>query len=105
MLPKKNRPGRKLVEQIFKSGRTISGERLVLKFIIYPRESLPQISFIVPKNVVKKPTRRNFLRREGYNAVEKYIFKLPGGFCGAFIFKKETLDLENEIKNILNKLR
>ena len=69
MLPKKNRADRKAVEKIFKEGKFINSQNLTFKFL--PNSStLPQISFIVPKNVAKLAVKRNYLRRLGYSALK-----------------------------------
>ncbi len=105
MLPKKNRADRKAVEKIFKEGKFINSQNLTLKFI-KSDSAVPQISFIVPKSVAKLAVKRNYLRRLGYSVLEKHLKELPP-ITGAFVFKKYQDDisiLENEIKNIFNKL-
>ena len=119
MLSKKNRTNKKLVDKIFKEGRFINSPNLTFKFL--KEESLcPKIAFIVPKNVSKKAVDRNLLRRRGYFVISKHLAHFPADFVGAFVFGKKSmdvfgvrknktrnpiLDLENEIKIILNKLR
>ena len=59
------------------------------------------------KNIAKIAVRRNLLRRKGYTVLRKYINRFPIGITGAFIFKKYQDDMsriEDEIKNILNKI-
>ena len=61
---------------------------------------------IAPKAVSRLAVKRNLLRRRGYRALEKYINEIPS-LLGVFIFKKYQDDvsiLENEIKNIFNKI-
>ncbi|OGI92716.1 hypothetical protein A2933_00660 [Candidatus Nomurabacteria bacterium RIFCSPLOWO2_01_FULL_46_18] len=103
MLPKKNRIDRKTVAKIFKIGRFVGSQNLTLKFI---KESGGQsrISFVVPKNVARASSKRNYLRRRGYIIIEKYLNRFPLGFYGVFIFKTINIDIENEIKTILTKL-
>lgn len=107
MLKKKNRADRKTIEQIFKSGRAVRGASLTFRFLRGAGALGVQISFIVPKNISKKATERNKLRRRGYQILGKYIDKLPAGLAGVFIFKKrqdDALKLEHEIKNIVSKI-
>ena len=106
MLPKKNRADKKAVEKIFKKGLFIGSKNLNLKYILENTTTSPQISFIVPKTVERKAVRRNYLRRRGYIILKKYFRDIPNGFSGAFIFKKTVpvLEIENEIKNLLNKI-
>jgi len=120
MLIKKNRADKKAVERIFKEGKFVSSPHLTFKFILKAtgqtygnshRSDLwgnsPQISIIAPKNIAKLATKRNLLRRRGYDALKKHIDDFPAGVLGVFVFKKyqdDVLILENEIKNILTKI-
>ncbi|MEK9181675.1 MAG: ribonuclease P protein component [Patescibacteria group bacterium] len=107
MLPKKNRADKKAVEKIFKTGKFLTSFSLTFKFILNNNSTVPQISFIAPKSVAKLAVQRNLLRRRGYAVLGKYIQKFPSGLVGAFVFRKYQDDIsiiENEIKNILNKI-
>ncbi len=106
MLPKKNRADKKAVEKIFKKGKFVDSLNLTFKFLIIP-EKERKISFIAPKNIAKKAVERNHLRRLGYSALEKILNNFPAGIAGTFVFKRyenNILIIENEIKNILNKI-
>ena len=106
MLPKKNRADKRAVEKIFKKGKFVDCLNLTFKFLI-TSEKERKISFIVPKSVAKKAVKRNYLRRLGYFALQKHFNSLPFGIIGVFIFKKYQDDIsiiENEIKNIFNKI-
>lgn len=105
MLPKKNRVDKKTIEKIFKKGKFVNSLNLTFKFIKTNGER--RISFITPKTISKKAVIRNSLRRRGYIILKKYFNKFPIGITGVFIFKKyqdDVLIIENEIKNILNKI-
>lgn len=107
MLLKKNRADKKAVEKIFKEGKFINSPILTFKFIFSGDLNVPQISFIVPKSVAKLATRRNLLRRRGYDALKKHITGFPLGTLGVFVFKVDQGDIsiiENEIKKILSKI-
>ncbi|MCX6757491.1 MAG: ribonuclease P protein component [Candidatus Nomurabacteria bacterium] len=119
MLPKKNRADRKTVEKIFKEGRFINSANLSFKFLLNKNASVSQISFITPKTVSKKAVVRNLLRRRGYAVLRKYFLILPKGLNGVILFGKNSegvfggrknnsynpiINLENEIKIILNKI-
>lgn len=107
MLPKKNRADKKALDKIFKEGKFFTFPDLTFKFLLEKNSKPSRISFIVPKTVAKKAVTRNSLRRKGYIALEPYISQFPLGLTGAFVFKKlvsDTLIIQNEIKNILNKL-
>jgi len=118
MLPKKNRADKKTIEKIFKEGRFVSSSNLTLKFI-KGNKDIKQISFITPKTASKKAVVRNLLRRRGYSVLKRYFKDIPSGFVGAIVFGKKSTsvfagiknknynpisNLENEIKNILNKI-
>lgn len=106
MLPKKNRANKKLVGKIFKEGALIGSYFLSLKYVLTKSTIPPRISFVVPKKIENKAVKRNSLRRRGYLILEKYFKKIPNGFSGVFIFNKTStvLEIENEIKKILNKI-
>ena len=117
MLPKKNRADKKQIEEIFKKGKFINSPNLTFKFIVratcrtcgnsHMSDMWPQISFIAPKSVAKLAVKRNLLRRRGYSALAKHLDQFPDGLLGVFIFKKplnSVLEIENEIKTILNKI-
>ncbi len=107
MILKKNRVDKKNIDLIFKEGKFLVSPSLTFKFILTSNQNPPRISFIAPKNIAKLATKRNKLRRRGYTALRKFINEFPFGLLGAFVFKKheeDVLILENEIKNILNKI-
>ena len=106
MLPKKNRVNKKEVDLLFKEGKFVSSPNFTFKFKI-TKLPVPQISVIVPKAVAKLAVKRNLLRRRGYSVLEKHLKQFPAGLLGVFVFKKYQEDvviIENEIKNILNKV-
>ena len=107
MLSKKNRLDKKGVDKVFLEGRFINSSFLTFKFLSTKDQHSPHISFIAPKSVAKFAVNRNILRRRGYTALKKYINQFPSGLLGAFIFKRyqdDVLILEDEIKEILNKI-
>ena len=107
MLAKENRADKGDIDFLFKKGNSISSPNLNFKFILTTDAILPRISFIAPKNVAKLAVKRNLLRRRGYNTLRKHINDFPLGLIGVFLFKKYQDDvsiIENEIKNILNKI-
>jgi ribonuclease P protein component len=107
MLPKKNRADKKVIEKIFKEGKFINSPSFTFKFILSKSSNKTHISFIAPKNIAKLAVKRNSLRRKGYVVLKKYINQFPLGTLGVFIFKKPEEDIskiENEIKNIFNKI-
>lgn len=122
MLRKENRLTGRLVDEIFKTGRFVGGNNLTLKFILKSHPDTPRIGFIVPKTTAKLAVTRNLLRRQGYQAVVKYLPAFPLGFVGAFVFGKKSPEtfahsnqrksttqnpgniLDNEIKSLLIKI-
>lgn len=106
MLPKKNRVDRKEIDKIFKEGKFLNSPSLTFKFI-KAKISYSRVSFIAPKSIAKLAVKRNSLRRKGYSALGKYFYKIGAGIVGVFIFKKgeDSIPiLENEIKNIIDKI-
>ena len=107
MLPKKYRANTKDVELIFQKGIFLGSPNLTFKYFRSQPNERIKISFIAPKNIAKMAVQRNLLRRRGYIALGKYINQFPLGITGVFVFKKYQDDIsiiENEIKNILNKI-
>ena len=107
MLPKENRVDKRDIDFLSKKGNSINSSDLSFKFILTTDATLPRISFIAPKNIAKLAVLRNSLRRRGYDALRKHIRSFPRGLIGVFLFKKNQQDvptIENEIKNILNKI-
>lgn len=120
MLTKNNRLDRKTVEKVFKEGRFVGSTNLTLKYMLKNLDKGFKIAFITPKTASKKAVDRNLLRRRGYAIIRKHYNKaIPTSFIGCFVFGKKsmesfggrknstynpTLNLENEIKNILNKI-
>lgn len=106
MLKKANRADKKTIERIFKEGRFINSTILTFKFLKNSNRKR-RISIVVPKSVAKLAVKRNLLRRLGYKSLEKQIKEPPLGVVGALIFKKyeeNIAKIEDEIKNIFNKL-
>ena len=102
MLLKKNRANREDLNKVFKNGLFLSSPNLSFRYI---KALDNKISFITPKTVSKSAVKRNFLRRKGYFFLKKHINLLKSPAVGAFLFKKNNIeDLENEIKNILNRV-
>ena len=105
MLPKKNRVDKKTLTRIFKEGKSISSSFLTFKFM---RGSAgKRVSFTAPKTVAKLATKRNLLRRRGYQALEKHFKNMPDNIKGVFIFKQantSSADLEMDIVKILQKI-
>lgn len=102
MLPKNNRANRKDLDKVFKKGSFLVSQSLTFRYI---KSKTNKISFITPKTVSKSAVVRNSLRRQGYLALKRSIKNIPFPVVGAFLFKKKnTENLENEIKTIFNKV-
>lgn len=107
MLSKKNRADKKDIDLLFERGKSITSPSFNFKFILRNNVIVPHISFIVPKSIAKLAVKRNLLRRCGYEAFKKHTYQFSSSLLGVFIFKKYQDDvptLENEIKNIFNKI-
>ncbi len=114
MLPRKNRVDKKGIDLIFKEGKSVASPNLTFKFIKTGKNFSPRTSFIAPKSVAKLAVMRNKLRRLGYRALTRHIKNFPSGLMGAFVFKIRPTEqspgreyqtiIEDEIKNILNKI-
>lgn len=106
MMPKKNRAGTNEVKEIFKTSNSLGSPSFSLRYTKGAGNDT-KISFIVPKSVTKLAVKRNQLRRRGYAVLRKLSQGLPSGITGVFIFKRKEENvsvIENEIKNLLNKI-
>lgn len=104
MLPKKKRVTKELFKLIMKEGKVIQGSLFLFRYIPQP---LPQYAFVAPKNIAKKATQRNSLRRRGYSALSRHKIKASAGI---FFYKKEGKEasfeaISSDIKSILAKAR
>jgi ribonuclease P protein component len=106
MLPKRNRANKKTIDRIFKDGKFIRSGPLSFKYLINKGLNSTQMSFIVPKNTIRKATDRNLLKRRGYVVLKKHIGQFPIGLMGVFIFNKtiSMSEIENEIKKNIHKI-
>ncbi len=107
MLRSENRIGKKEVDMLFKQSRFLNSPNLTFKFIIDKKSPNTRISFVAPKSVAKLAVKRNSLRRRGYTMLKKHLTNFPAGLMGVFLFRKYQDDsniIENEIKEILNKI-
>ena len=64
-------------------------------------------AFVAPKKIAKTATKRNSLRRKGYNIIRNYELR---PLSGVFFYKKEALsvdtqDLKQDIDIILSKIK
>ncbi len=106
MLPKKNRADRKVVEQVFKQGKILSSPNLTFRFLAGSSKTR-RISVVVPKAVSKKATVRNSLRRQGYQALSRYLHLFPAGTLGVLLFKRKQENIStisDEIKSLSHKI-
>jgi ribonuclease P protein component len=107
MLPKKNRLDTKTVEKVFTMGTFADSPTLSFRFIKNLSNTLPRISFVVPKNIAKKAVDRNNLRRIGYSVIKDRPMEVPYGVSGVFVFKSKKAslqDLSRDINLILKKI-
>ncbi len=104
MLPKKKRITKDIFQTILKKGNIVSGSFFLFRYI---KESYPRYAFVVSKKIAKNATKRNSLRRKGYNILRQYKLK---NCAGIFFYKKEALDvsvneLKKDIEFILEKIK
>lgn len=105
MLPKNKRVDKKMLERVFREGRSIHLSTLQFKYI---KGDGPRVSVIAPKSIARLATKRNALRRQAYRALAPRINNLSRDIVGIFIFKKNPTEdvkvLENEIETIFHKI-
>lgn len=103
MLPKKKRITKEIFQDILKKGTTISSPFFIFKYI--KKENKGIFAFVVSKKLVKTATKRNFLRRSGYNILRLYSLN---SYAGIFFYKKEGLnrtkpEIKEDIEFLLKK--
>jgi len=104
MLPKKKRITKDIFQTILKKGNIVSGSFFLFKYI---KESHPRYVFVVSKKIAKTATKRNSLRRRGYNILKQYNLK---NCAGIFFYKKEALnvsidELKKDIGFVLERIK
>lgn len=93
MLPKNKRVTKDIFQTVLKKGNIVSGSFFLFRYTSFER---PAYSFVVSKKIAKTATKRNSLRRIGYNILRNYELK---PIAGVFFYKKEALNVKNiEIK-------
>lgn len=85
-------------------GIIVYGSFFIFRYI---NSDLPLFAFVAPKKIAKMATKRNLLRRRGYNILRFY--KIKSG-SGIFFYKKEGLiaspiELKQDIDLILKKAK
>ena len=104
MLPKKKRITKDIFQTVISKGNIVSGSFFLFKYI---KEINPHYVFVVSKKIAKTATKRNSLRRRGYNILRQYGLK---NGAGIFFYKKEAIgvsvsDLKKDIEFILEKIK
>ena len=105
MLPKLNRLKKKKdFGRIFKKGRSFKEDFLIFKIVKNNLKS-SRFGFIVSKNISKKATIRNKIKRRLRELVKIKIRKIKNGIDGVFIVRPglETKDFW-EIEEAINKI-
>mgnify|MGYP005839157797 CR=1 FL=1 len=105
MLPKKNRLNKKEVESVFRKGKKITGNFLILKLKKEEKKTFSSFSVIVPVRISKKSTERNKIKRKIREVLRKKLPKIKIGFSGIFIALPNVVDKNfKEIEDEINKL-
>ena len=88
MLKKKQRVSKELFKEVFKKSKTLSSNHLSFRFYRETAVFRSKFSFIVSKNISKKATIRNLLKRRGYSIIKQNLKKIKNSYIGFFSFKK-----------------
>lgn len=105
MLPKENRLSKKETNKVFKKGKKIFGDFLVLR-IVPNSLNLSRFTVVVPKKNFKKATQRNKIKRLIRESLRKKLLRIKKGFDGIFIATSLTLnkdyqEIEKEVEKLL----
>lgn len=116
MLPYKNRLHlEKDFKNLFKKGKGFLGNFLLVKSIPNHLE-YSKLNIVVPKSVVKKATKRNFLKRISNSNIEKKWKTIKRGVNIILVYKKNPFlslkskkeikkDLKEDIDHLFKKLK
>ncbi len=107
MLPSSRRVSRILFEKVMREGRVHHASSFSLRIGLHANQP-SRFSFVVSKKIDKRATKRNSLRRKGYNAVSKVLEFAKPGFAilvfmkkGAEVLSQDTLTAE--LRDVLSK--
>lgn len=80
-----------------KEGKVLNSSFFVFRYI---KQNTPQYAFVAPKSIAKMATKRNKLRRRGYNIIRSLPIK---SVAGIFFYKKQGVEakIEEVKKDIL----
>lgn len=98
--------GGKKIKQIQIKGRPISGNFVLVKFLIYNNLTTSKFAIVISKKISKKAVTRNKIKRQISHIISKNISKIKSGLGVVIIVRKISSDfssLENDLLNILTK--
>lgn len=110
MLASKNRFHRRNhVNRVYKSGRSLRGGDISLRYRVESTADHKKIAVVVSKKVAKSAVIRNRIRRRVFEAVRRNLDAAPAGFEGIFsvfsdrVATMPAAELDAEIANFLRK--
>src|SRR4051812_39629925 len=95
MLPHSKRVSRVLFEKTQRKSKLFHSVSFSARIGEVPHEP-SRFSFVISKKVAAKATKRNRMRRHGYEAVQSFLKGLKPGFVVIFYPKKTAKDLSFE---------
>ena len=108
MLPPKNRlKAERDFERIFRNGKAVSGQFLVLKTAPNGKD-FSRFGFVVSQKISKKATIRNKIKRRLREAVRMLLAKVKSGFDVVFftrkgIEEKGFLEIKESLEELFEK--
>jgi ribonuclease P protein component len=107
MIPKNNRVGKHLFDEVFSLGRTEHGEFLYLKYI-KTEKPISKVSVVVPKKIASRAVSRNSIRRKIQGCILPLLPVIKPYYACIFFLKKNILktnqeDICNEVQELLKK--
>jgi len=103
MLPKKHRLPAFILPKVYRKGRTINGENLILKSL-FNHKDYSRFAIVISAKTIKKAYQRNLTKRRLSAIINQYYDKIRKGEDFVLIIKKETgfKELEEELKRIFD---
>lgn len=112
MLPKEQRIDRQFFKKVWGQGKRFNTSYFSLVLLSGLPFERPKVSFVVPKDVCKKATDRNLLRRRGYAVFRELSrdFSVKKGVACVVVAKKTVARLpffylKKEMQNLFQKAR
>ncbi|MFY9462484.1 MAG: ribonuclease P protein component [Candidatus Sungiibacteriota bacterium] len=92
-LPRIHRLGRREMGSLFKRNSVASNEAAILRFAARPNQPFSRFAVVISRQVARKSTDRNRLRRRASGWLEEHLSGIQAGFDVALILREKASGL------------